>query len=217
MMNLELLFKAAELSGDSSLREIAVKHADRTLKEHFREDGSSYHVVDYDPQTGEVRSRQTAQGYSDSSAWARGQAWALYGYTMCYRYTHDEKYLAQAKKVYGFLFGNTNMPADFVPYWDFDDPAIPDTWRDVSSAAIIASALYELYGFNNNTEYKEHADAIVASLSSPAYRSGIGENGGFLLMHSVGSVPHGSNIDVPLNYADYYFLEALTRKRDLEK
>ena len=216
MMNLELLFKATEFSGDSTFADIAVSHADQTMKNHYRPDYSTYHVVDYDPETGAVRGRYTAQGYSDESSWARGQAWSLYGFTVMYRFTGDEKYLERAEKVAGFLFNNPNMPEDLVPYWDFDCPDIPDTYRDVSSAAIIASALYELYGMTENSLYKEKADKIVESLSSPAYRAEPGTNGGFILMHSVGSIPHGSSIDVPLNYADYYFLEALIRKGNIE-
>ncbi|MDE7451213.1 MAG: glycoside hydrolase family 88 protein [Alistipes sp.] len=214
MMNLELLFKATQLSGDSTFYRIAVAHADRTLEEHFREDGSCYHVVDYDPATGAVRRRCTAQGYADESSWARGQAWALYGYTLCYRYTHDERYLRHAEKVAAMI--RRNLPEDLVPYWDYNDPKAPDTYRDASSAAIVASALYELSTYTGNADDKAFADGIVASLSTPAYRAAEGENGGFLLMHSVGSLPHGSSIDVPLNYADYYFLEALLRKRNLE-
>ena len=217
MMNLELLFKATEFSGDSTFAKIAVSHADKTMQNHYRPDYSTYHVVDYDPETGEVRGRYTAQGYSDDSAWARGQAWSLYGYTMVYRFTSDKKYLDQAEKVAGFLFNNPNMPEDLVPYWDFDCPDIPDTYRDASSAAIIASALYELSYHTGNALYKEKADKIIESLSSPAYRAAQGTNGGFILMHSVGSIPHGSSIDVPLNYADYYFLEALIRKGNIEK
>ena len=216
MMNLELMFKATEFSGDSTYYNIAVKHADRTMKEHFRDDYSCYHVVDYDLTTGDVRGRCTAQGYADDSAWARGQAWAVYGYTACYRYTGDKRYLDHARKVAGFMLGDKNMPADLVPYWDYDAPNIPNEQRDVSTAAIIASAFYEMYTYTGDGLYKQKADRIVESLSSPAYRAPVGGNGGFLLMHSVGSIPHGSNIDVPLNYADYYFLEALIRKGRLE-
>lgn len=216
MMNLELLFKATEFSGDSTFAKIAISHADQTMKNHFRPDYSCYHVVDYDPETGEVLHRCTAQGYADESAWARGQAWALYGYTAAYRYTGYQRYLDQAKNVAGFLFSNPNMPEDLVPYWDFNAPDIPDTYRDASSAAIIASALYELAYITKDGGYREKADKIVESLSSPAYRAAQGTNGGFILMHSVGSIPHGSSIDVPLNYADYYFLESLIRKRNLE-
>lgn len=216
MMNLELLFKAAEMSGDRSLRDIAVHHADRTLEEHFRPNGSCYHVVDYDPETGDVRRRCTAQGYADESSWARGQAWAIYGYTLCYRYTGDERYLRHAEKVCRFVMEHPNLPEDGIPYWDFDAPNIPEACRDASSAAVIASALYELYTYDDDPAMKAFADRIVASLSTPAYRAAVGENGGFLLMHSVGSIPHGSSIDVPLNYADYYLLEALLRKRNVE-
>ena len=217
MMNLELLFEATAFSGDSTFYNIAVKHADTTMAHHFRPDNSCYHVVDYDPETGEVRKRQTAQGYADESAWARGQAWALYGYTTCYRYTKDKKYLDQAQKVYNFIFNNKNMPEDLIPYWDYDAPNIPNEPRDASAAACTASALYELNGYLPGNHYKETADKIMESLGSPAYRAKVGTNGNFILMHSVGSIPHGQEIDVPLNYADYYFLEGLMRKRDLEK
>lgn len=217
MMNLELLMKATEFTGDSTYYNIAVSHADQTMKNHYRPDYSTYHVVDYDPETGEVRGRYTAQGYSDESAWARGQAWSLYGYTVMYRYTGDKKYLEQAEKVADFILNHPNMPEDLIPYWDFDCPDIPDTYRDASAGAIMASALYELFGFTGNDMYKEKADKMIESLSSPAYRAAQGTNGGFILMHSVGSIPHGSCIDVPLNYADYYFLEALIRKGNLEK
>lgn len=217
MMNLELLMKATEFTGDSTYYNIAVSHADQTMKNHYRPDYSTYHVVDYDPETGEVRGRYTAQGYSDESAWARGQAWSIYGYTVMYRYTGDKKYLEQAEKVADFILNHPNMPEDLIPYWDFDCPDIPDTYRDASAGAIMASALYELFGFTGNDMYKEKADKMIESLSSPAYRAAQGTNGGFILMHSVGSIPHGSSIDVPLNYADYYFLEALIRKGNLEK
>ncbi len=217
MMNLELLFEATKFSGDSSFHNIAVSHADVTMKHQFRPDFSCYHVVDFDPETGEVRKRQTAQGYSDESAWARGQAWALYGYTTCYRYTQDKKYLDQAENVYRFIFNNKNLPEDLVPYWDFDAPNIPNEPRDASAAAAIASALYELSTYISDKGYKETADKIMNSLGSENYRAKVGTNGNFILMHSVGSIPHNSEIDVPLNYADYYFLEALKRKKDLEQ
>ena len=216
MMNLELLFKATEFSGDSTYAKIAVSHADKTLENHFRPDWSCYHVVDYDLNTGEVRRKCTAQGYADESAWARGQAWALYGYTVAYRFTHDKKYLDLAEHVADFLFNSPTMPEDLVPYWDFNAPGIPDEPRDASSAAVIASGLYEMSYHTGNNEYKEKADKIIESLSTPAYRAAQGTNGGFILMHSVGSIPHGSSIDVPLNYADYYFLEALIRKQNIE-
>ncbi len=217
MMNLELLFEATRLSGDSTYYNIAVSHANTTMSHHFREDNSCYHVVDYDPETGVVRKRQTAQGYADESSWARGQAWALYGYTTCYRYTKDARYLEQAQKVYDFIFSHKNLPEDLVPYWDYDAPNIPDEPRDASAAACTASALYELSTYLPEKGYKEVADKIMESLGSPAYRAEVGTNGNFILMHSVGSIPHGSEIDVPLNYADYYFLEGLIRKGEMEK
>lgn len=217
MMNLELLFEATRLSGDSTFYKVADSHAMTTLKNHFRADNSCYHVVDYDPETGEVRKKQTAQGFADESAWARGQGWAIYGYTLCYRYTHRPEYLEQAQKVYGFIFGNKNLPEDLVPYWDYDAVNIPNEPRDASAAAVVASALYELSTYVPDKGYKETADKIVESLSSPAYRAAIGTNGNFILMHSVGSIPHGQEIDVPLNYADYYFLESLIRKQRLEQ
>lgn len=211
MMNLELLFEATALSGDSSFYKIAVSHADQTLKCHFRPDNSCYHVVDYDPKTGEVLHRHTAQGYAHESAWARGQAWALYGYTICYRYTKNKAYLEQAEKIAAYLFSHPRMPEDLVPYWDFDAPNIPNEPRDASAAAVIASALYELNGYSKK-DYRKTADKIMKSLSSPAYMAKPGENGNFILMHSVGSIPHGSEIDEPLVYADYYFLEAMERR-----
>ncbi len=216
MMNLELLFEATRLSGDSTFYNIAVSHANTTMKNHFRPDYSCYHVIDYNPETGEVLHKQTAQGYADESDWARGQAWALYGYTTCYRYTHDQRYLDQAEHIYNFIFNGKNLPEDLIPYWDYDAPNIPNEPRDASAAACTASALYELETYVPGKGYKATADKIMESLASPAYRAEVGTNGNFILMHSVGSIPHGAEIDVPLNYADYYFLEALMRKRDME-
>jgi len=218
-MNLELLFHATKLTGDSSFYKIAISHANRTMQEQFRPDGSCYHVIDYDLTTGEVRNRHTAQGFAHESAWSRGQAWAIYGYTLCYRETGDRTYLETALKAFDFIKNHPDMPEDLIPYWDMDAPEIPNELRDASAAACIASALYELstMDVSNPTSYKAYADKIMTSLASPAYRAKLGENGNFLLMHSVGSIPHNAEIDVPLNYADYYFLEALKRKRDIEK
>lgn len=219
MMNLELLFHATKLTGDSSFYKIAVAHADRTLVEQFRKDGSCYHVIDYDTETGEVRNRHTAQGFSHESAWSRGQAWAIYGYILCYRETKDRKYLDQAISAFNFMKNHPDMPEDLIPYWDMSAPNIPNELRDVSAASCIASALYELSTMDveSASAYKTYADKIMTSLASPAYRASLGENGNFLLMHSVGSIPHNAEIDVPLNYADYYFLEALKRKKDIEE
>jgi len=215
LMNLEMLFEVSNLTGDSSYRNIAITHANTTMENHFRPDGSSYHVVDYDPDTGVVRSKVTAQGYADESAWARGQAWALYGYTMCYRYTKDQKYLDFAEKIAGFILHHPNYPKDGIPYWDFNAPRIPNEIRDASSAAIMASALLELSNYTSD-KYLTQAVHIMNSLSDDMYTANLGDNGNFVLKHSVGSIPHGNEIDVPLNYADYYYVEALTRLRERE-
>jgi rhamnogalacturonyl hydrolase YesR len=214
MMNLELLMWAARASGEPYYREVAITHADTTLRNHFRPDGSSYHVVDYDPADGKLRSRVTAQGNADSSAWARGQAWGLYGFTMMYRESRKPEYLQQAQKIAAFIMQHPRMPTDKVPYWDFDDPAIPNAPRDSSAAAIMSSALLELGSYVEPAlaqRYTEFAEQQLRSLSSAAYLAAPGENGGFLLKHATGHKPAGSEIDVPLNYGDYYFLEALLR------
>lgn len=211
MMNLELLFEATKLTGDSSFYKIAVAHANTTMKNHFRPDYSSYHVVDYDTATGAVVKKNTHQGYSHESAWSRGQAWALYGYTMCYRYTKNPVYLQQAEHIASFILDHPRLPKDLVPYYDFDAPEIPNAPRDASAAAVIASGLYELSGYSKNEKlYHNTADKIVTNLTK-SYRSPIGENYGFILLHSTGSKPSNSEVDVPLNYADYYYLEALLR------
>jgi rhamnogalacturonyl hydrolase YesR len=217
MMNLELLFDATKYSGDSTFYQIAITHADKTIEHHFRDDYTTWHVIDYSLEDGSVRNKHTAQGFAPHSTWARGQSWGIYGYVVCYRETGNPKYLEQAKKAFEVVAKHINMPEDKVPYWDYDAPNIPNALRDASSAAIMASALYELATYENREYYKGWADDIMESLTSPAYRAEVGENGNFLLKHSVGSIPHGSEIDVPLNYADYYFLEALKRKRDLER
>jgi alpha-L-fucosidase len=217
MMNLELLFEATSLSGDSSFYRIAVSHANQTMKNHFRPDYSSYHVVDYDTATGGVRKKQTAQGYADGSAWARGQAWGLYGFTMCYRETKDRKYLDHAEHIASFILKHPNLPKDLVPYWDFNAPHIPNEPRDASAAAVIASGLYELSTYSKNkNEYRKAANKILESLTN-YYRSPIGENKGFILLHSTGSKPANSEVDAPLIYADYYYLEALLRMKKLNE
>jgi len=215
MMNLELLFKASLLTGDSKYKDIAITHANTTIKNHFRENNSSFHVVDYDPETGEVRGKHTAQGFAASSSWARGQAWGLYGYTVCYRYTKDEKYLKQAQKIANYIINYKGTPKDGIPYWDYDAANIPNEPRDVSAAAITASALIELNGYSKEN-YKTAIDKILESLASNEYTAAIGENHNFILKHSVGSIPHGNEIDVPLSYADYYYLEALSRYKLLK-
>lgn len=215
MLNLELLFEATKLSGDSSFYRIAVAHANTTMKNHFRPDFSTWHVVGYNPETGAVEKKNTHQGYSDASAWARGQAWAIYGYTMCYRETKDPNYLLQAQQIAKFLFSSKNMPSDLVPYWDFDAPNIPNEPRDASAAALISSALFELSTYTKETnDYLKKATQILTNLATK-YVSPIGENKGFILLHSTGSKPHKSEVDEPLSYADYYYLEALIRSNRL--
>ena len=214
MMNLELLFWATHETGDSSFYKIAVTHANTTMKNHYRADYSSYHVINYNPQTGEVQQKKTAQGYANESAWARGQAWGLYGFTVMYRATKDKKYLEQAKNIAHFLLTNPNLPADKVPYWDYNDPGIPNVLRDASAGAVMASALLELCRYTDKkdaTEYFNTAQTLLATLSAPTYKAALGTNGGFILKHSVGHLPQKSEIDVAISYADYYFVEAMER------
>ncbi|MBN1782226.1 glycoside hydrolase family 88 protein [bacterium] len=214
MMNLELLFRATSLTGDSAFYHIAVSHADRTLKNHYRPDGSCWHVLSYDPETGRVEKRNTAQGFSDESAWARGQSWGLYGFVMCYRETKAERYLSHAVKIADFLLNHPNLPKDGIPYWDYDAPDIPGTYRDTSAGAIMASALLELGDYvdtNRSLFYRDSAVRMLRSLSGDAFRSALNENGNFLLKHGVGSLPGQSEVDVPLTYGDYYYIEAMLR------
>lgn len=230
MMNLELLFFATRVTGDSSFYKVAVTHANTTLKNHFRKDFSSYHVVCYDTLTGKVLAQETAQGYADNSTWSRGHAWAIYGYTMSYRETQDPKYLDAAIRLADWYLNNKNLPADKVPLWDFNvqekgyTPGIKSNanvvnkpYRDASAAAITCSALFELSTFagNKNEGYRSAAISTLHSLAGSAYRADANTNGNFLLRHSVGSIPHDTEIDVPLVYADYYFLEAMLRYKKL--
>lgn len=218
MMNLELLFNATHLIGDRTYYRMAVTHANTTLKNHFRPDFSSYHGLNYNPETGNIQNYQAGQGYSEQSVWARGQAWALYGYTLMYRETHDQKYLNQAKSIAYFLLNHPNMPNDLVPYWDYNAPDIPNALRDASSAAIMSSALLELSGYVARTESKSYykaAEKMLISLSKEPYRSVRGQNGGFILDHSVGNIPAKKEVDAPLTYADYYYIEALLRYKNL--
>ena len=200
------------MTNNQFMMDAAVSHADKTLANHFRDNFSSVHVVEYDSITGEVLSRETHQGYSHDSSWARGQAWALYGFTMMYRFTHNEAYLTQAEQVAKFILTHPNLPEDKIPYWDFDAPGIPNEPRDASAAAVIASALIELSEYvENSTYYFKQAELILKNLSSDEYLANLGENGLFILKHSTGSKPHHSEVDVPLSYADYYYMEALYR------
>jgi rhamnogalacturonyl hydrolase YesR len=215
MMNLEMLMWAAKETGNDTLRQIAITHAQTTAKNHFRDDYSTYHVIDYNPETGEVENRNTHQGYSDESAWARGQAWGLYGYTMMYRETGMEEFLALAENIAGYILKQEGIKEGQIPYWDFDAPNIPNEPYDASAAAIIVSALYDLSTFSENgNEYKSVADRLFGTLSTPEFLAPVGENGGFLLKHSTGHLPHNSEIDVPIVYADYYFLESILKNKE---
>lgn len=220
MMNLELLMWAAQTADRPKLREIALRHADTTLANHFRPDGSSFHVVTYDPATGAVKRKGTAQGHADDSAWARGQAWGLYGYTMMYRESRKPEYLARAVKIADFVTRHPRLPEDGIPFWDYDAPRIPHAPRDVSSAAIMASALLELSRYveaDAGRRYHALAEKQLRSMSGVKYRAPVGENGNFLLMHGVGHLPEWSEVEAPLVYGDYYFLEALLRlQKDLD-
>lgn len=218
MMNLDLLFWAFKQTQDSLFYNVAINHANTTMKNHFREDYSSYHVIDYDAKTGKVTKKNTHQGYSHESAWARGQAWALYGFSMCYRETGNKVYLKQAEKIAEFLLNHPNLPKDLIPYWDFNAPNIPNAPRDVSAATIMASALYEMsiQVSEKNKYYREIADRIMDNVKNN-YMCKPKTNGGFLLNNSTGHLPGNHEINVPIVYADYYYLEALLRKRILDK
>jgi chondroitin AC lyase len=232
MMNLELLFFGARASGDTGLKHIAVTHALTAMKNQVRLDFSTYHVVCYDTATGAVLARETAQGYADNSTWSRGQAWGIYGFTMVYRETKDPRFLRTAEGMADWFLHNPRLPADKIPYWDFNageqgyTPGVKsralqvqELKRDASAAAIVAAALFELstYAGSKGREYYDAAVQILHSLAGSAYRAAPGSNGNFLLQHSVGSLAHGFEVDVPLVYADYYFLEALQRYNRLLK
>jgi hypothetical protein len=218
MLNLELLFYAFHHTNDSIFYKIAVSHANTTMKNHFRKDFSCFHVVDYNPKNGEVLKKGTHQGLNDSSSWSRGQGWALYGYVMMYRETKDAKYLKFAENIASFILNHKNLPADKIPYFDFDAPAGKSTARDASAGSLIASALYEfsIYTTIKATYYRSMADKIIASLNK-SYLSDYKANKGFLLAHSTGSYPQNAEVDVPLVYADYYYLEALVRSKMLKE
>ncbi|WP_346237070.1 glycoside hydrolase family 88 protein [Niabella insulamsoli] len=214
MMNLEQLCWVSQNGGDPKYKDIAITHANTTLKNHFRKDHSSYHVVDYDIETGNVLKKVTHQGYADESAWSRGQAWGLYGYTMMYRFTKNKKYLKQAQAIAKFMIEHPNMPSDMIPVWDYNTPEGVNALRDASAGAIMASALMELAQYTKKKQAKKYravAATAIQTLSTPQYLAQPGENGGFALKHSVGSLPGNSEVDVPLTYADYYFFEAMQR------
>ena len=219
MMNLELLTWASRHTGDKSFDRIARSHATKTMQCHFRPDNSCYHVVSYSPQTGEPELKVTYQGYADWSAWSRGQAWAIYGFTMMYRETGDKAYLKKAEEAARFVLDNRRMPDDGVPYWDFDAPDVPNAKRDASAAACMASAFIELSQYTDKELGRRCLDMAkkqLRTLTTPEYLAEPGTNGNFILKHSVGNFPKGGEVDVPLIYADYYYIEALLRLKALE-
>lgn len=222
MMNLEYLYWAGNKLDKPNYIQAASTHAITTIKNHYRADHSSYHVVDYDPATGKVLRKATHQGLTDESAWARGQAWGLYGYTMCYANTKNPEFLAQAEHIAGFIMNHPSIPKDKVPVWDFDVHNAQDVLetapRDASAAAIIASALLDLsVQSKDGQKYFNYAEDILKSLSSEVYLAKPGENRFFILKHSVGAFLYNSEIDTAIDYADYYYLEALKRYADLKQ
>jgi unsaturated chondroitin disaccharide hydrolase len=217
MMNLELLFEATKLSGDSTFHKLAVAHANTTLRNHFRPDDSTVHVVVYDTINGAIKDRVTHQGYSDDSSWARGQGWAIYGYTMAYRYTKNQEYLKQAQATANFFINHKNLPEDGITYWDFDAPNIPNEPRDVSAAAIVASALVELYGYTKDENYINYSKKVLNSLKSEEYILPVDIDIPFILQHSSGDWSKRSEMDEPIVYGDYYFLELMLRLEEFNQ
>ncbi|MBR6998865.1 MAG: DUF2264 domain-containing protein [Prevotella sp.] len=218
MMNLEMLCFMTRETGDRRYERIAERHANTTIKNHFREDYSTYHVVSYDTITGQPHAKNTHQGYADGSSWSRGQAWGLYGYTMMYRETLNPRYLRQAQQIGKFLMNHPRLPEDKVPYWDYDAPDIPNAKRDASAAAIMASALIELSQLDPSElapQWLALAKKQLRTLSAPEYLAKEGEQGGFIIKHGVGFHRAGAEVDVPLTYGDYYYVEALMRMKQL--
>ena len=215
MMNLDLLFSASKLTGNPYYMEVAIKHANTTMPNHFRDNYTCWHVVSYN-NDGTVECKETFQGKNHDSSWSRGQAWAVYGYTATYRETQDKTYLDFAVNIADMIMSKVTTE-DAIPYWDYDAPALENTPRDASAAAVTACGLLELSTMvENGQKYFDYAEKILKSLSSEVYLAAEGANQGFVLMHSTGSLAHGSEIDVPLNYADYYYLEGLQRYMNLK-
>jgi len=212
MMNLDFLFWASGQFKKPEYKDASVQHSMTTLKNHFREDNSSYHVIGYDTLSGRAIQKETHQGLTHESAWARGQAWGLYGYTMAYKETGNKVFLNHAIAIAKYIMEHPNVDDDKIPYWDYDihngGERAP---KDASAAAVIASALIDLAKFADNPSYFNYAEDMLKSLSSSAYLAAKDDNAYFILKHSVGAFLYNSEIDTPLNYADYYYLEALLR------
>ena len=219
MINLELLFWASENGGSQHLKDIAISHADTTMRYHFRSDGSCYHVAIYDTLSGNFIKGVTHQGLADSSMWSRGQSWAIYGYTMVYRYTKDQRFLDFAQKVTDIYLKRLKETSnDWIPIWDMDDPCGQLAPKDASTACVVASALLELCQYvkgEKGKEYRTAAESMLRDLNSDTYQSR--EKNVAFLMHSTGHHPAGSEIDASIIYADYYYLEALLRLKESNK
>ncbi|MFB9052710.1 glycoside hydrolase family 88 protein [Formosa undariae] len=216
MMNLELLFWAAKNGGDKKLYDIANSHAEVTMNNLVRSDSAVYHLGSFDDKTGQFIRGVTHQGYADESMWARGQTWGIYGFAVAYRETGRADFLNTSIKLTEHYLNR--LPKDGVPFWDFDDPTIPNAPKDASAAAIAACGLLELADLVKDDKLKEkyrhEAKRFVTALSSKAYFSGDENNA--LLLHSTGHHPKGREVDEPIIYADYYFMEALIRLEKLE-
>jgi chondroitin AC lyase len=232
-MNLEMLMWASKATGNPDearkFREIGIKHSNQTMVNHLRNDYTSYHLVEYDAANGDVLKRVTFQGWSNNSMWARGQGWGIYGFTMMYRETGDPAYLETAENMVNAYLNHPRLPEDKIPRWDFDagQPGYNKAfsrndfstveYRDASAGALVASALFELYTLTNKSQSLNEAIDMIHSLASTEYLAAETTNLGFLLKHCVGNFPSGSEVDVPLIYADYYFLEALLRYQSIIK
>ena len=216
MVAIRLLWWASKETGDTTLYAKAMSHSLKTMENNVRPDGSCYQIVDYNPTTGQIYSRQNKQGYTSSTTWSRGQAWAIYGFTIAYRETGDGRFAQTAQRAADYFVDN--LPLDNVPYWDFQAPKIPNEEKDVSAAAIAASGLLELSSLISSSgpreKYRNAAVSIIASLCSPAYLAA-GTSSRAILLHGVGNRMNddrdAGEVDVSLIYADYFFLEALTR------
>lgn len=217
MMNLELLFWAAKNGGDQRLYDIATSHAEVTMNNLVREDNSLYHLGSFNEETGEFLKGYTHQGYADESMWARGQTWGIYGFAMAYRETGRKDFLETSIKLADHFL--ERLPEDGIPFWDFDDPKIPNAPKDASAAAIAACGMFEIANLVEDVTLKNKfntaATKFVEILSSDAYYSG--DKNQALLLHSTGHLPNNSEIDMPIIYADYYYMEALMRLKKLEE
>jgi hypothetical protein len=219
MVNLEILYKTWKWNNNEKYYHIANKHSINTMEKQFRPDFSSFQVVDYDTGSFLPKYRGSFQGYSDSTAWARGQSWGLYGFVVAFRETQDRVYLDQSIRIASYILGHENFPDDCIPYWDYLSPDIPDTYRDATAAAILASALIELSSFSEVKQpgqYVKVAKNIIHTMVTQGYIDNHNEYENFVLNKGVGSIPGDYEVGVPIIYGDYYLLEALVRYKNLK-